>query len=278
MGAAIETRRPGKLLPTTTREPDLPRFHVDLPLASGLQTALPATTARHVQVLRLQPGATVTLFDGSGSEWDAELTHIGRSEVRVLVGRAYTVDRELPVRVRLAVGMPANERMDWLVEKATELGVAEIQPLVCERSVLRLEGERAERRRAHWQAVAASAAEQCGRTRLPLVHLPGRLDAWLGAFTAGGATGFLLSLGADARPLPTALDGRLAAGTELHFLSGPEGGLTPSEEQAARRAGLRPVGLGSRVLRAETAAIATLATIGALADLAEPARASGPAR
>lgn len=244
----------------------MPRFHVDLPLTPGLQAALPTAAARHVQVLRLQPGAAITLFNGSGSEWNAEVTLIGRSEVRVRVGTLRPVDRELPVRVRLAVGMPANERMDWLVEKATELGVAEIQPLVCERSVLRLEGERAERRRTHWQAIAAAAAEQCGRARLPVVHMPCRLDAWLGALDTGSAPRFVLSLEADAPPLAAALGGRLAVGTDLLFLSGPEGGLAAAEEQAARRAGLRPVSLGARVLRAETAAIATLAGIGTLAE------------
>ena len=249
----------------------MPRFHVDLALTPGLQAALPTAAARHVQVLRLQPGAAITLFDGSGSEWDAEVTHIGRSEVQVRVGTPRPVDRELSVRVRLAVGMPANERMDWLVEKATELGVAEIQPLVCERSVLRLEGERAERRRAHWQAIAAAAAEQCGRDRLPVVHRPGRLDTWLAPLeVADPAPRFVLSLEADAQPLAAALEGRGSAETDLLFLSGPEGGLTPAEEQAARRAGLRPIGLGPRVLRAETAAIAVLAGVGALVSPASP--------
>ena len=252
----------------------MPRFHVDLPLHASLELALPAAVARHVQVLRLQPGARITLFDGGGADWPAEVLTIGRSEVRVQVGTAQPVDTELPLAVTLAVGMPANERMDWLVEKATELGVAQIQPLVCERSVLRLEGERAERRCAHWQAVAAAAAEQCGRARLPLVHLPRRLDAWLGGLESGVGSRFVLSLAADARPLVTALGDRRAPGSELLFLSGPEGGLTPAEEQAARYAGWVPVSLGTRVLRAETAPIAALAAVGAHA---EPAPPRGPA-
>jgi 16S rRNA (uracil1498-N3)-methyltransferase len=253
----------------------LPRFHVDLPLVPGLEATLPSAVARHVQVLRLQPGARITLFDGGGAEWPAEVLAMGRSEVRVRVGPAQPVDTELPLAVTLAVGMPANERMDWLVEKATELGVAQIQPLVCERSVLRLDGERAERRCAHWRAVAAAAAEQCGRARLPLVHMPRRLDAWLGGPTPGATPRFVLSLEADARSLATALGARLAPGSELLFLSGPEGGLAPAEEQAARQAGWVPVSLGARVLRAETAAIAALVTVGAHA---EQAPAHGPAR
>ncbi|EWS60246.1 Ribosomal RNA small subunit methyltransferase E [Methylibium sp. T29-B] len=144
----------------------MPRFLVDMPLADGLEAALPAAAARHVQVLRLQPGDGLTLFDGRGSEWEARVVQMGRSEVRVRVGASQPVDRELPLPISLAVGMPANERMDWLVEKATELGVSTLQPLVCERSVLRLGGERADRKLAHWQAWRAprpssAAAPRC---------------------------------------------------------------------------------------------------------------------
>ena len=157
----------------------MPRFHVDLPLATRLETTLPAAAARHVQVLRLQPGATLTLFDGQGCDWDCELLSIGRSEVRVRIGQARAVDRELPIGVTLALGMPANDRMDWLVEKATELGVATIQPLLCERSVLRLAGERALKKVAHWQAIALAACEQSGRTRVPVIEPVRALPQWL---------------------------------------------------------------------------------------------------
>ena len=157
----------------------------------------------------------------------------------------------------LAVGVPANERMDTLVEKATELGVAAIQPLECERSVLRLAGERATRRREHWQAVAAAASEQCGRAVVPPVALPRRVDDWLAALPAQGLR-LVLSLADDAAPWPQVAV--RAAGPVL-ALSGPEGGLTPQEEMAARAAGFRPVSLGPRVLRADTAPLALLATI-----------------
>ena len=143
-----------------------PRIHIDLPLAEGAELTLPPGPSRHVQVLRLQPGAALTCFDGSGGEWSAVVTRMGRSDVDVRIGTHDDVNRELPVRVTLAVGMPANERMDNLVEKATELGVSAIQPLVCERSVLRLSGDRALKKVAHWRGVAIAASEQ-----LSLIHI-----------------------------------------------------------------------------------------------------------
>jgi 16S rRNA (uracil1498-N3)-methyltransferase len=233
------------------------RLFVDTPLAAGAECALPPAAARHAQVRRVQPGDALLLFDGSGAEWPAEVLAMGRSQVQVRVGEPVVVDRELGRAVTLAVGMPANERMDWLVEKATELGMAALQPLVCERSVLRLAGERAERKREHWQAVAVAAAEQCGRTRVPAVAPPLPLAAWLaglGAATADGAARWLLAPGAAPAALP--------AGRALTVLSGPEGGLAPAEVTAARAAGFAPVGLGPRVLRAETAPLAVLAWAG----------------
>lgn len=245
--------------------PALPRFHVGLHLAAGLEAALPAAAARHVQVLRLQPGDAVLLFDGGGADWHAELLQIGRSKVQVRVGSPRAVDCELPMAVTLAVGMPANERMDWLIEKATELGVTEIQPLVCERSVLRLSGERADRKLAHWQGVASAAAEQCGRARLPRLQPVCSLTQWLDALAAEPtAARFVLSLSQAAQPVAEALCPAVRAGSTLVFLSGPEGGLAPGEDAAARGAGLQPVSLGRRVLRAETAPLAVLAALAAL--------------
>jgi 16S rRNA (uracil1498-N3)-methyltransferase len=182
---------------------------------------------------------------------------MGRREVGVTVGPAVAPVPELPVAMTLAVGVPANERMDTLVEKATELGVAAIQPLECERSVLRLSGERAARRREHWQAVAAAASEQCGRAVVPTVALPQRVDDWLTVLPAEGLR-LVLSLADDAAPWA-----RSAIGPgPVVALSGPEGGLTPQEERAARAAGFRPVSLGPRVLRADTAPLALLAAGG----------------
>ena len=243
----------------------MPRFYVDLPLSSGLECALPAGAARHVQVLRLQPGEGLVLFDGQGWDWDCELLSIGRSEVRVRVGEARRVERELPIAVTLAVGMPANERMDWLVEKATELGVASLQPLVCERSILRLHGERADKRRLHWQGIAAAAAEQCGRACVPHIAPVASLANWLAALPVGVAqTGFVLSLRAPSEPLAQALVVALSSSASVLFLSGPEGGLSDAEDESARRAGLRALTLGPRVLRADTAPLLALAALTAL--------------
>jgi 16S rRNA (uracil1498-N3)-methyltransferase len=229
-------------------------------LVAGEERALPPAAARHVQVRRLQPGDGVRLFDGSGVDFDAEILRMGRSDVHVRIGQAHAVERELAVAVTLALAMPANERMDTLVEKATELGVAAIQPLVAERSVLRLDGQRAERKRAHWQAVAVAACEQCGRARVPAVAAVLPIGAWLTGLAQPAAAHerrLVLSLDADARPLAEALGS--GAAQAITTLSGPEGGLSPAESDAARRAGFAPVGLGPRVLRADTAPLAVLA-------------------
>jgi len=233
-----------------------PRLFVDQPLRAGDSFNLPPGPARHVQVLRLQPGAALTLFNGEGGEWAATVTQMGRSDVGVQLGACTEVDRELPLRVTLALGMPANERMDALVEKATELGVAAIQPLVCERSVLRLSGERAQKKVAHWQAVALSACEQSARTRVPRVAEVRTLAQWLQALPAASAR-WVLSLG-DAQPVAALV----TPADALTCLSGPEGGLTPAEEAAARAAGFAPASLGARVLRADTAPLALLAHLG----------------
>ncbi|BDU56842.1 16S rRNA (uracil(1498)-N(3))-methyltransferase [Limnohabitans sp. TEGF004] len=236
------------------------RFYCPLPLVSGQVVDLPPTAARHVQVLRMQPGHTLTLFNGEGGEFSAEVQHMGRSDVRVVVGEHRAVECEAAVQVHLAVGMPANERMDWLVEKATELGVHRITPLMTERSVIRLTGERAEKKQAHWQAVAASASEQCGRNRVPLIDAPERLDAWLTKQTAQAeVVQGVLSLHASTQPL-TAMRANVAQKSWV-LLNGPEGGLTDAEDAAARAKGFVALSLGERVLRAETAALGALALL-----------------
>ncbi len=236
------------------------RFYCPLPLISGQVVDLPPTAARHVQVLRMQPGHSLTLFNGEGGEFIAEVQHMGRSDVRVVVGQHRDVECEAAVQVHLAVGMPANERMDWLVEKATELGVHRITPLMTERSVIRLTGERAEKKQAHWQAVAASASEQCGRNRVPLIDAPERLDAWLARQTAqADVVHGVLSLHASTQPL-TVMRAN-AAQKSWVLLNGPEGGLTDAEDAAARAKGFVALSLGERVLRAETAALGALALL-----------------
>jgi 16S rRNA (uracil1498-N3)-methyltransferase len=174
------------------------------------------------------------------------------------------VATELPLHITVALGMPANERMDAVVEKATELGVACIQPLHTERSVLRLTGERADKKRAHWQAVAQAACEQCGRARVPVVEPVQAIEVWLASLVRDESDSdnlrLLLSLQADAQPLPD----RGAANTARRVitLNGPEGGLTADEEHAARRAGFLPTTMGTRVLRADTVPMAALAWLG----------------
>ena len=243
------------------------RLFVGLPLLAGAELSLPAGAARHAQVRRIQPGDLLVLFDGAGSDWPAAVLAVGRSEVRVRVGQPVAVRRELRREVTLALGMPANERMDVLVEKATELGVARLQPLLTQRSVLRLAGERAERKREHWQAVAQAACEQCGRARVPVVEPVRPLAAWLPLAPQG--LRLLLSPDAQARSLPGQA-AHLAADAAVCTLSGPEGGFTAAEEAAASAAGFEPTGLGPRVLRAETAPLAVLAWLALQDDL--PAR------
>jgi len=235
-----------------------PRFFIDAPLRADTPMALPGGAARHAQVLRLQPGDAITLFDGSGGEWDAQITQIARSAVDVQIGSRREAERELPLHVTLALGVPANERMDALVEKATELGVAAIQPLMCERSVLRLAGERAQKKVAHWQAVAIAACEQSGRTRVPQIAPVLPLATWLPSLAPTATVRWLLSL-RDASRVDVS-HGIIAAGVVA--LSGPEGGLTAGEEDAARATGFTPISLGPRVLRADTAPLALLAHLG----------------
>ncbi|MDR7335175.1 16S rRNA (uracil(1498)-N(3))-methyltransferase [Roseateles asaccharophilus] len=231
----------------------MPRFFVDTPLAAPGELALPPGAARHVQVLRLQPGDALTLFDGSGPEWQAEVTAMGRSEVRVRLLEPTQPQRELARAITLAVVMPANDRMDFLVEKATELGAAALQPLVAERSVLRLAGERADKKRAHWQGVAIAAAEQSGRTVPTHIAPVMPLSAWLAALPPAGDDEWrgLLSPRA-AQPLAAFAQQRAL------FLSGSEGGLSDAEEDAARARGFAAVSLGPRILRADTAPLAVL--------------------
>ena len=135
----------------------MPRIYTPHALASGNELAVDAASARHVQVLRMQPGTALTLFNGQGGEYAALVTHMGRSDVRVRVGTHALIERENSRAVHIAISMPANERMEWLIEKATELGATSIQPLMTERSVVRLSGERAEKKQTHWQAIAVAA-------------------------------------------------------------------------------------------------------------------------
>ncbi|HUP10261.1 MAG TPA: 16S rRNA (uracil(1498)-N(3))-methyltransferase [Caldimonas sp.] len=236
-----------------------PRIHVGEALRRTEALRLPVEASRHLQVLRLQPGDGLTLFDGRGGEWSARVTAMGRDVATVAVDAHLQIERELATRVTIAVGMPANDRMDSLIEKATELGVAAIQPLVCARSVLRLEGERGRRRIAHWQAIAVAACEQSGRNRVPEVLDVQTLDDWLRTLPPRAS---------DLRWLlaPTAIArfGWIGGPHDVLVLSGPEGGFTRDEQDAAQAEGFQAVSLGARVLRADTAPIAVLAACAVL--------------
>jgi 16S rRNA (uracil1498-N3)-methyltransferase len=242
-----------------------PRFYLAEHLQLGLTLVLPPNAARHAQVLRLQPGSPLMLFNGQGGEWTAVGTRMGKHEVDVCVQtHDPEVDRELPLLTTLAIGMPTNDRMDALIEKATELGVGLIQPLHCQRSVLRLSGERADKRVAHWQAVAVAACEQSGRTRLPTVAPVQSLNHWLTSFSAQANRGFLLS--PRSKQAWSAFVAGTAQNTGLCALSGPEGGLSDAEENAACEQGFTAVSIGSRVLRADTAPLAWLASVACALD------------
>ena len=226
---------------------------------AGDEHELPESQSRHVQVMRMQPGDRLVIFPGDGTEWVAEVTEMGRRHVRVRFIESSRPDRELPRAVTLAVCMPANDRMDGIVEKATELGVACIQPLMSERSVLRISGDRAVKRQLHWQGVAVSAAEQCGRVQVPRIEPIMNLREWLGRPLPAQTQGLVLSPYRQQR-MSEVLD----AGRCQVFLSGPEGGLSEQEEQSAFSQGYDAVCLGPRILRADTAPLLALGLIGSM--------------
>ena len=232
----------------------MPRFFCSTPLQAGLSLDLPADTSRHIQVLRLQPGAAITLFDGRGGEYAACILQMGRHSVAARIDSHQSLERESAVYSHVVIGMPANERMDWLVEKATELGVARITPLMTVHGVLRLSAERAHKRQLHWQGIAQAACAQSGRNTLPQIDLPQSWAEWLGTFPHDETPArWLLSLSAASAPLDEGAQVR-----RVVLLSGPEGGLSRDEEAQAIERGFVAVSLGARVLRAETAPLAVL--------------------
>lgn len=236
-----------------------PRFFCPTPLAAGQLIALPPQAAHHaLRVLRMGPGDELVLFDGSGGEWPGRLVEVGRA-LQVALGEWRELERESELALTLVQALAAADKMDWVVQKAVELGAAAIQPLQAKRSVVRLSGERAEKRSLHWHQVAISACEQCGRNRVPKIATLLDLPHYLAQPAAENETRLLLSphegqrLSALARP---------QGGVTL--LVGPEGGFDQEEERAARSAGFQAVALGPRVLRTETAGLAVIAATMAL--------------
>ena len=235
----------------------IPRLYVDSPLAAAGRITLPESAARHVsRVLRLGAGDALTVFDGRGGEYRAMLVRVSRGGVEVEVGAHDPVDRESALAVELGQGLCKGDRMDLVVQKATELGVKTIRPVVCERTVVKLDPARAERRVAHWRAIAVHAAQQSGRTRVPEVADIGDLGAWLAGADAGPALVLSPRAGASLSGLPPPAPAR-----PVRLLVGPEGGLSPREVERAGAAGFAGLRLGPRVLRTETAALVALAAL-----------------
>jgi 16S rRNA (uracil1498-N3)-methyltransferase len=236
------------------------RIHVDRPLSSGIELALPSQASEHVaRVLRLSAGDAVTLFNGDGSDYPSLIGSVGKREVVVQVLSQQPLRNESPLTLTLAQGVARGEKMDLIVQKATELGVARIVPLITERSEVKLDPARAEKRLAHWQAVAASACEQSGRARVPEIAAAQPLDAWLR--NPGDDRALRLAL------LPEGTQ----RGRDIVFSSeggvlvvGPEGGLGERDVQALTAAGFAGLVLGPRILRTETAGLAALAALQAL--------------
>ncbi|URL59173.1 16S rRNA (uracil(1498)-N(3))-methyltransferase [Luteibacter flocculans] len=236
------------------------RIHVDAPVTTGQDVALPAQAAEHVaRVLRLEVGAPVVLFGGhDGMEYDAVLAEVDKRHVVAKVGEGRAVGNESPLSLTLAQGVARGDKMDFIVQKATELGIARIVPLLTERSEVKLDAARAEKRLAHWRAVAASACEQSGRARVPVIEPAVPLAAWLASLGEGGPMRLALLPEGTRRPAELAL--RDAAILAI----GPEGGFGERDRSALAGAGFTGLKLGPRILRTETAGLAAIAALQAL--------------
>ncbi|WP_313327683.1 16S rRNA (uracil(1498)-N(3))-methyltransferase [Stutzerimonas balearica] len=226
----------------------LSRFFVDLTLTLG-RHELPDAQAHYIaRVLRLGVGDAVQLFDGSGFEYRGRLCAVGKKQVQVELDERHHGQAESPLKIHLGQGLSRGERMDWAIQKATELGATEITPIISDRCEVRLNDERADKRLAHWRQIAISACEQCGRSVLPTLHAPQTLAQWLGI-----EADLKLLLHPVASPLA-----EHAAPSNLAMLIGPEGGLSEAEIDQARQQGFLPARLGPRVLRTETAPVVAL--------------------
>lgn len=234
----------------------MPRFYCPQPLLAGQAAELPADVAHHIHVLRLAVGDAITLFTGDGAEYTAQLAEIGKKHASALVTARSEPQVELAYAVQLAQALPEGSKMDWIVEKAVELGVASIQPLAARRSVVKLSAERAEKKLAHWQGVIEAATCQSGRTRVAALHAPAEVASWLARPVDGQR--ILLSPRGTATLAQWA---RANAPQALTLMVGPEGGFSPEEEDAAITAGALPLTMGARVLRTETAALAALSIL-----------------
>jgi len=234
-----------------------PRFFVSLPLSPGAEVELPPNVVRHVAARRLRAGDAVTLFNGEGGEFAAQISLAGREQLHARISAWRDIERESPLRIDLALGISGGERMDYALQKAAELGAWAIRPVATERSVVKLDSERADRRLAHWRGVVAAACEQCGRNRLPKVGPISSLDELLQEKNERSARIFLS---------PDASGGlrQLERAGSVLVLVGPEGGLSAEERRFAQRCGFIPVRFGPRILRTETAPLAAIAVLQAM--------------
>ena len=241
------------------------RLFVSGQLINGGECVLEGDRARYLgRVLRLSVGDEITVFNGEGGEWSAQIAAMTRSTVSLGIGAHSETGTDSALKIHLVQGISRGERMDFVVQKATELGVKRISPVLTEHSVVKLDATRAEKRRVHWQSVATSACEQSGRTRLPLIDSPVSLMDWFGNKPDEVDAELILAPGAT-----TSLASLPAPETKICVLIGPEGGFSPSEYEDADVAGFRAVALGPRVLRTETAAVAALSVMQSLwGDLA----------
>ena len=236
------------------------RLYSPIPLQPHSQLTLDSGQARYLtRALRLRLGDTLTLFDGSGGEYDAKIVRVGKNDVDVETGAFLDRSAESNLAIRLVQGISKGDRMDTVVQKATELGVQRITPILSEYSVVRLDDGKASKRRDHWQKIAQSACEQCGRNVVPIIDEVISMNTWYDKSQSGFSTRVVLAPDA-----PATLSSVARPGTELTLLIGPEGGFSSTEQERAISTGFEPVSLGPRILRTETAAIAAIATAQAL--------------
>jgi 16S rRNA (uracil1498-N3)-methyltransferase len=237
----------------------MPRFYCAHPLSVGAIIALPDHVAHHVQVLRLAAGDRITLFNGEGGEYTATLTAIEKKRASAEVKTFSPREVELPYAITLAQALPETSKMDWIIEKAVELGATAIQPLAAHRCVVRLSDERAARKLAHWHGIIVAASEQCGRNRLPHLAQIADFNDWIGQHDLHHR--ILLTPHAEQSLSDWA---RHHPPQAVALLVGPEGGFTEGEESAARAHGALALSMGPRVLRTETAGLAGLTTLNAV--------------
>lgn len=234
----------------------IPRFYVTEPLTVGQEFPLPDTTFRHaIQVLRLNTGEPLILFNGTGSEYQARITSISKRAASALIESFSPLDTESPLHLTLAIAVIKPDKMDFALQKAVELGVTSIQPLITQRSVIRIGKDKTDKKTQHWEGIVQAACEQSGRTRLPAVETPQTLESWLENMAAG--TRIILAPGDY--PHINALPENLAQ--PISLLIGPEGGFTDEEVEMCLKAGVTAVSLGPRILRAETASTTALALL-----------------